>query len=86
LYLDLPLEVTLARLAKRQRHYGLSDEKAERLLQAKQAYNTLLKCKDHLGFTDMQYKIIAGNQQQEDLLENVYSLVVQHLEKYELVQ
>lgn len=61
LYLDLPLEVTLARLAKRERHYGLLDEKAERLQKAQQAYNTLLQYKDQLGFADMQYQLIDAN-------------------------
>lgn len=86
LYLDLPLEVTLARLAKRERHYGLLDEKAERLQQAQQAYNTLLQYKDQLGFADMQYQLIDANQKAEDLLENVYALVVKYLEKCELFQ
>lgn len=86
LYLDLPLEVTLSRLAQRERHYGLLDEKVERLQQAQQAYNTLLQYKDQLGFANMQYQLIDANQQPEDVLENVYALVVKHLEKCELFQ
>lgn len=86
LYLDLPLEVTLARLAKRERYYGLLDEKAERLEQARQAYNILLQYKDQLGFAHMQYHIIDAHQKPEDLLENVYALVVKHLEKCDLFQ
>ena len=82
-YLDLPLEVTLARLAQRERHYGLLDEKVERLQQAQQAYNTFLQYKDQLGFANMQYQLIDANQQPEDVLENVYALVVKHLEKCE---
>lgn len=86
LYLDLPLEVTLTRLAKRERHYGLMDEKAERLQQAQQAYTTLLQYKDQLGFAHMQYQLIDANQKPKDILENVYALVVKHLEKRELFQ
>ena len=86
LYLDLPLEVTLARLAKRERHYGLSDERAERLQQAQQAYHTLLQYKDQLGFKNMQYQLIDANQKPKDLLENIYALVVKNLEKCELFQ
>jgi len=82
-YLDLPLEVTLARLAQRERHYGLLDEKVERLQQAQHAYNTFLQYKDQLGFANMQYQLIDANQQPEDVLENVYALVVKHLEKCE---
>lgn len=82
-YLDLPLEVTLARLAQRERHYGLLDEKVERLQQAQQAYNTLLQYKDQLGFANMQYQLINANQHPEDVLENVYALVLKHLEKCE---
>lgn len=86
LYLDLPLDVTLARLAKRERHYGLFDEKAERLQQAQQAYNTLSQYKDQLGFANMRYQLIDANQKPEDLLKNVYALVVKQLEKCELFQ
>ncbi len=38
IYLDLPIEVTLQRLANRERNYGLRDEQIERLIQAKMAY------------------------------------------------
>ena len=86
LYLDLPVEVTLARFAQRERHYGLLDEKAERLQQAKQAYSTLLHHKDQLGFGNMQHQLIDANQEPKDLLENVYALVVKNLEKCELFQ
>ena len=80
LYLDLPLEITLQRLSQRKRQYGLYDEQAERLLQAKNAYETLLQHKNQLGFTQMQYQIVDAGQKQEDLLQNVYALVIQQLE------
>jgi thymidylate kinase len=86
LYLDLPLEVTLVRLAQRERDYGLLDEKAERLQQVKKAYSSLLQYKDELGFTNMQYQLLDANQKIEDLLENTYDLIVKKLEKNELFQ
>jgi len=86
LYLDLPLEVTLTRLEQRKRHYGIYDEQVDRLLQAKNAYEFLLQNKNQLGFSHMQYQWVDASQKPQDLLENVYALVVEYLEKCELFQ
>ena len=86
LYLDLPLEVTLTRLEQRKRHYGIYDEQVDRLLQAKNAYEFLLQHKNQLSFSHMQYQWVDASQKPQDLLENVYALVVEYLEKCELFQ
>ena len=86
LYLDLPLDITLSRLAQRGRNYGLHDEQEEQLMRAKEAYTTLLSYKNELGMADLQYEWVDANQKPEDLLENVYALVVKQLEKCDLFQ
>lgn len=86
LYLDLPLDITLSRLAQRGRNYGLHDEQEEQLMRAKEAYTTLLSYKNELGMADLQYQLVDANQKPEDLLENVYALVVKQLEKCDLFQ
>ena len=86
LYLDLPLDITLSRLAKRGRNYGLHDEQEDQLMRAKEAYTTLLSYKNELGMADLQYQLVDANQKPEDLLENVYALVVKQLEKCDLFQ
>jgi thymidylate kinase len=86
IYLDLPIDITLSRLSQRERAYGLHDEQAERLLQAKQAYTTLLTYKNELGMSALQYQLVDANQKPEELLKNVYALVVKQLEKCELFQ
>ena len=86
LYLDLPLDITLSRLAQRGRNYGLHDEQEEQLMRAKEAYTTLLSYKNELGMADLQYQWVDAKQKPEDLLENVYALVVKQLEKCDLYQ
>jgi thymidylate kinase len=75
IYLDLPIEVTLQRLANRERNYGLRDEQIERLIQAKMAYRRVFKFKNELGFTALKYQYVDANQNETELFSQVYNLV-----------
>ncbi|MDH1712731.1 dTMP kinase [Acinetobacter johnsonii] len=81
IYLDLPIEVTLQRLANRERNYGLRDEQIERLIQAKMAYEEFFKFKNELGFTALKYQYVDANQNETELFSQVYNLVKNELEK-----
>lgn len=81
IYLDLPIEVTLQRLANRERNYGLHDEQIENLIQAKMAYEEFFKLKNELGFTEMKYQYVDANQNETELFSQIYSLVKSELEK-----
>ncbi len=81
IYLDLPIEVTLQRLANRERNYGLRDEQIERLIQAKMAYEEFFKFKNELGFTALKYQYVDANQNETELFSQVYNLVKSELEK-----
>ena len=81
IYLDLPIEVTLQRLANRERNYGLRDEQIERLIQAKMAYEEFFKFKNELGFTALKYQYVDANQKETELFSQVYNLVKNELEK-----
>lgn len=81
IYLDLPIEVTLQRLANRERNYGLRDEQIERLIQAKMAYEEFFKFKNELGFTALKYQYVDANQNETELLSQIYNLVKNELEK-----
>ena len=81
IYLDLPIEVTLQRLANRERSYGLYDEQIERLIQAKMAYEEFFKFKNELGFTALKYQYVDANQNETELFSQVYNLVKNELEK-----
>lgn len=81
IYLDLPIEETLQRLANRQRNYGLYDEQIERLMQAKWAYEEFFKLKNELGFKKLKYQYVDAHQNEADLFSQVYSLVKNELEK-----
>ena len=81
IYLDLPIEVTLQRLANRERSYGLRDEQIERLIQAKMAYEEFFKFKNELGFTALKYQYVDANQNETELFSQVYNLVKNELEK-----
>ncbi|MFN4107480.1 MAG: dTMP kinase [Acinetobacter johnsonii] len=81
IYLDLPIEVTLQRLANRERNYGLRDEQIERLIQAKMAYEEFFKFKNELGFTALKYQYVDANQNETELFSQVYNLVKNKLEK-----
>lgn len=81
IYLDLPIEVTLHRLANRERNYGLRDEQIERLIQAKMAYEEFFKFKNELGFTALKYQYVDANQNETELFSQVYNLVKNELEK-----
>jgi len=80
IYLDLPIEMTLQRLANRERNYGLHDEQIERLVQTKMAYEEFFKLKNELGFTEMKYQYVDAQVDSEDLFLDVYSIVKKHLE------
>ena len=86
IYLDLPIETTLQRLANRQRNYGLHDEQIERLIQAKQAYEEFFMRKDELGFTNLQYQYFDAGQSVEDLFVQVYATIKKSLEKHYFFQ
>ena len=81
IYLDLPIEVTLQRLANRERNYGLRDEQIERLIQTKMAYEEFFKFKNELGFTALKYQYVDANQNETELFSQVYNLVKNELEK-----
>ena len=81
IYLDLPLEVTLQRLANRERNYGLRDEQIENLIKAKNAYEEFFKLKNELGFSEMRYQIFDANQNETELCSKIHNLVKIELEK-----
>lgn len=81
IYLDLPIEVTLQRLANRERSYGLYDEQIENLIKAKNAYEEFFKLKNELGFSEMRYQIFDANQNEEELFSKIHNLVKIELEK-----
>ena len=86
IYLDLPLEQTLDRLATRQRNYGLFDEQVERLIHAKLAYEEFFKLKNELGFEGLKYQYVDANQSAEDLVFQIYTLTKNQLDKSMNVQ
>ena len=81
IYLDLPIEVTLQRLANRERNYGLRDEQIENLIQAKMAYEEFFKFKNELGFTALKYQYVDATQNETELFSQIYNLVKNELEK-----
>lgn len=80
IYLDLPIEVTLQRLANRNRNYGLYDEQTERLLQAKLAYEQFFNRKNELGFENLNYQYVDAGQSLTDLVLEVCNLVRNQLD------
>ncbi|MDQ9021831.1 dTMP kinase [Acinetobacter sichuanensis] len=86
IYLDLPIEVTLHRLANRKRQYGLYDEQIERLIQAKFAYEQFFKLKNELGFENLSYQYVDAEQSPEDLVLEIYTLVQTKLDKSMILQ
>ncbi|MFW1644922.1 deoxynucleoside kinase [Acinetobacter guillouiae] len=82
IYLDAPIEVTLQRLANRQRNYGLHDEQIERLIQAKQSYETFFRLKSELGFENMKYQSFDAGQNSASLFAQVYSTIKKNLENH----
>ena len=86
IYLDLPIEVTLDRLANRKRNYGLYDEQIERLIQAKFAYEQFFKLKNELGFESLAYQYVDADQSQADLVSQIYTLVQNKLDKNMIFQ
>mgnify|MGYP000087076944 FL=1 len=81
IYLDLPIEVTLQRLANRERNYGLRDEQIENLIKAKNAYKEFFRLKNELGFSEMRYQIFDANQNETELCSKIHNLVKIELEK-----
>lgn len=86
LYLDQPLEVTLQRLATRQRNYGLADEQFERLRLAKSAYKQFFQSKDELGFEKMKFQIFDAQLSDDDLFAQVYDVFAEFLVKETIFQ
>lgn len=86
IYLDLPIDENLQRLAKRTRDYGLYDEQSERLIQAKYAYEQFFKRKNELGFENLHYQYVDAKQSLIDLVDHIYTLVKNQLDKYTCMQ
>ena len=74
IYLDLPVDVTLNRLAHRQRNYGLFDEQIERLIDTKLAYEAFFKLKNELGFNELKFQYFDAQQNSDELFKQVYAV------------
>jgi len=77
--LSLPDDVLLARLASRQRDYGLEDECISRLEAAKTAYAELEKNADVLGFAKTHWHHVDSHQHVDDLVEVVGTYILDTL-------
>lgn len=72
IYLDIPIQVSLERLANRERTYGKHDETIERLSHAKEAYNSFFLNKDELGFNELRWYKFDATLTKDKLLEDVF--------------
>ena len=86
IYLDLPIDITLDRLAHRQRNYGLFDEQISRLIDTKLAYETFFKLKNELGFSELKYQYFDAQQNSDELFTQVYDVFKKFLESRSIFQ
>lgn len=86
IYLDLPIDITLDRLAHRQRNYGLFDEQISRLIDTKLAYETFFKLKNELGFNELKYQYFDAQQNSDELFTQVYDVFKKFLESRSIFQ
>lgn len=86
IYLDLPVDVTLNRLAQRQRNYGLFDEQIERLIDTKLAYEAFFKLKNELGFNELKFQYFDAQQNSDELFTQVYAVFKKLMENKYIFQ